>query len=463
MGTVPEAYFQFVMDYAPYVYVISPSMPDPAFGKGVLAASFALDFLCEAYSTPQFEDRKADIYNKIMSLADWVLTQQCLDPARKAYGGFQSAEDSTYYYSVDACRVIPSLLRAYKLSRDSRYLNAAKLAGGSFLKTMQEQQTYGGFARAVTYEGAWLLQLDVECLYGLIGLGMLAESYDTDHAPYYERMMDKAAFFLEQGFENLWLNFDPSDGKWHRVGLTENEVYDDPFAYALLGVYAVEGWSITCQRVYNFLNNIKASSQYPAYNPAICWAGYIDVTSRISACDYYDAVTSGILCKIRQDYDKPSLELSIKVVGAHQSEFMFWGAKHADYSPVENKYAMATVCWLAHLFLNYEPPSTPFTRVLRSKGETVQLYPIRQSSSVTDYGEPLDALAIVSSLRAEQVLIEAGYYLDDYLAVYTFLPIRVHDKIRRQGEDYEVHTVTPIIFANQRAYFKSTARRLMTN
>jgi hypothetical protein len=77
MGTVPEAYYQFIMDYAPNVYIIPPSTPDPAFGKGVLAASFAIDFLCEAYSAKQFEDRKADIYSKIVSLADWVLTQQC--------------------------------------------------------------------------------------------------------------------------------------------------------------------------------------------------------------------------------------------------------------------------------------------------------------------------------------------------------------------------------------------------
>ena len=37
---------------------------------------------------------------------------------------------------------------------------------------------------------------------------------------------------------------------------------------------------------------------------------------------------------------------------------MFWGAKHTDYSYVENKKAMVTVCWLAQLFLNYEEPST---------------------------------------------------------------------------------------------------------
>ncbi|MDI9578390.1 MAG: hypothetical protein QM398_09690 [Thermoproteota archaeon] len=461
MGTVPEAYFQFVMDYAPNVYVIPPSTPDPAFGKGVLAASFAIDFLYEAYSAPQFEDRKADIYSKIISLADWVLTQQCTDPARKAYSGFKSAEESTYYYSVDACRVIPSLLRAYELTNDSRYLEAAKLAAGTFLKTMQDQQSYGGFARAVTIGDAWLLQLDIECLYGLIGLNMLAEKYDAANAPLYRDIVNKAIGFLRAGFENLWLDFDPADSKWHRVGLTENEVYDDPFAYALVGLYEVEGFSVSCQKVYDSLNNIRASAKYPAYDPAVCWAGYIDVVGRFVACDYYDAVTSGILWKIRKNHDQPSLELSMKVIGKHSEEFMFWGAKHADYSYVENKKAMVTVCWLAELFLHYEPPTTQFTRILRSKGEAVTLYPVREAVATVSYGEALDLLAVVSPIKAEQVMLEAGYYLNDYMAFYTFLPVRVHDKIRRQGEDYEIQTVTPFAFANQRLYFKSVARRLI--
>ena len=76
--------------------------------------------------------------------------------------------------------------------------------------------------------------------------------------------MNRAVGFLRAGLENFWLDFDPTDGKWHRVGLSENEVYDDPFAYALLGLYEVEGWSVTCQRVYNFLNNIKASCTVPS-------------------------------------------------------------------------------------------------------------------------------------------------------------------------------------------------------
>ncbi len=463
MGTVPETYYQFVMDYAPNVYVIPPSTPDPAFGKGVLAASFAIDFLYEAYSAQQFADRKSAVLAKTVDLADWVLTQQCLDPVRKAYGGFQSNETSIYYYSVDACRVIPSLLRAYELIKDSRYLEAAKLSGGTFLKTMQDQQAYGGFARTVTIDDAWLLQLDIECLYGLIGLKMLAETYDRPNASLYQSIMSKAIGFLREGFENLWLDFDPTDGKWHRVGLGENEVYDDPFAYALLGLYAVEGWSVSCQKVYNTLNSIRASAKYPAYDPAVCWAGYIDVVSRFSACYYYDAVTSGILWKIRKNHDQPSLELSLKVIGKHSEEFMFWGAKHTDYSYVENKKAMVTVCWLTQLFLHYEEPTTQFTRILRSKGEAVVLYPVREAAATVDYGEPLDLLAVVSSLKVEQVMIEAGYYLNDYLAFYTFLPVRVHDKIRRQGEDYEIQTVTPFTFANQRLYFKSVARRLISS
>jgi hypothetical protein len=463
MDTVPETYYDFVMEYAPYVYVIPPDTPDPEFGRGALAASFAINFLSEAYSAKQFEDRKADVYSKIVSLADWLLTQQCLDPERKAYGGFKSSENSTYYYSVDACRAIPSLLKAYEITNKTQYLDAAKLAGATFLKTMQDQQTYGGFARAVTIGDAWLLEMDVECLYGLIGLKMLAEKHDIPNASAYQDIMDKAINFLREGFQNLWLHYDPSDERWHRVGLSENEVYDDPFAYALLGLYEVEGWSLTCQRVYNFLNNIRASAQYPAYNPAVCWAGYIDIISRFVACDYYDAVTSGILWRIRNNHDQPSLELSVKVIGKHSEEFMFWGVKHADYSFVENKKAMATVCWLAQLFLNYEEPTTRFTRILRSKGEAVVLYPVRQAAATVDYGEPLDLLAIVSPLKAEQVMLEAGYYLSDYLAFYTFLPVRVHDKLRRQGEDYEVQTVTPFTFASQRFYFKSIARRLIAS
>jgi hypothetical protein len=55
MAKVPDAYYQFIMDYAPYVYVVPESGPDMTWGKAAFAASFAIDFLYEAYFDPQFE------------------------------------------------------------------------------------------------------------------------------------------------------------------------------------------------------------------------------------------------------------------------------------------------------------------------------------------------------------------------------------------------------------------------
>ncbi len=537
MGTVPEAYYQFIMRYAPYFYVILTKMtadaasgqkdvvvedgtkfqvgysveikddahaewnkvaaingntltmenslnysyyvdkngkvegPDPSFGRGAFPAAFAIDFLYEAYSAKQFEVQRGEILNKIVELADFILTQQCTDPAKKAYGGFKSGETSTQYWSIDAGRCIPPLLKAYERTNGVDYLNAAKLAGATFLYNMQHNPSlegvhdkyYGGFARYVTIADAWSQLMMVEDLYDFIGLRMLV-NWDPDNESKYATMMEDAAEFLRSGFEELWLHFDPKpngDGKWHRVGLNETECYDDPVSFALLGLYTYEGWSLTCQRVYNFIQTIRASAQYPAYHPAICWPGYIDVVTRFPACAYYDAVTSGILWRIRAAHDKPSLQFSMQIIEKYQAQFMYWGPQFTDYSPITEQKAMTNVSWLARLFLNYQEPSIPFARILRSKGEHVLLYLVKQAADKVTYGEPLDILAIVAPIRVEEIFVELGYMINDYITVYTFAPLRHHDKIRRKGEDYEVLGVQAFDFKGETAYFKSACRRLI--
>jgi len=538
MGTVPEAYYQFITHYAPYFYVVPTNMtadaasgqkdvtvadgtkfqvgypveikddahsewntvasitgnvvtmqnnlvysyyvnkngkvegPDPSFNRGAFPAAFAIDFLYEAYSTKQFESQKTDILNKIVELADFILTQQCTDNLKKAYGGFKNSETGTEYWSIDAGRCIQPLLKAYALASTASYLDAAKLAGYTFLYNMQHQpetlgvhdKYYGGFARYVTIADAWSQQMNVEDLYDFIGLKMLAETYDITNKTRYETMMSDAIGFLRSGFEDLYLWFDPKpsgDGKWHRVGLNETEVYDDPMSFALLGLYTYEAWSLTCQKVYNFIQTIRASAQYPAYHPAICWPGYLDVVTRFPACPYYDAITSGILWKIRAAYDKPSLVFSMQIIEKYQEEFMNWGPVFTDYSPITEQKAMANVGWLSQLFLNYEEPLTSFTRILRSKGESVLLYPIRQAAESVSYGDPLDIKAIVSPTRIDEIFIEPGYMINDYINVYVFAPLRHHDKIRRKGEDYEVLGVQQFGFQGETAYFKSACRRLI--
>jgi len=456
-----EVYLQFIIDYAPYFYYIPGSGVDTEFGRGVAAAAFAIDFLYEAYQDKQFESQKTSIYNKIVSLADWVLTQQCINNTKDAYGGFKSNETSTFYYSIDACRVVPSLLKAYELTSDSDYLDAAVLAGKTFLKTMQDKQAYGGFARFVDISDVWDLKLDVECLYGLIGLKMLC-SYDSDAKSQYETMMETAVSFLREGFEKLWLYYDPSDSSWHRVGLSQNEIYDDCIAYALLGLYDYESWSLSYEKVYELINTIPASADYPGYNSSICWAGYIDVLKRKSACDYYDAVTSGILHDIRAVKDKPSLQLSAQILNLHYEEFMFWGVKFTDWSPVENKQSIITVSWLGLLLLWHKPVKTLFTPVLNAGGENITLYSIVEAGESVGYGEGVTVKAVVRLALPDEVVIEPGFMVTDFVKVYTLIPIRHHDKLMRNGVYYEVGSPQVFRFKGEPQYYAALCRRLVS-
>jgi hypothetical protein len=446
--------------------------PDPAFMRGTFPAAFAVEFLYEAYSSSQFSSRQAAILAKIVGLADWLLTQQCVNDAKRAHGGFKNGESSIEYWSIDAGRAIPALLKAYELTDDADYLDAAKLAGDTFLYNMQTQPValgvhdkyYGGFAKFVDIDDDWSQEMAVEDLYDLIGLKMLRDSYDVANETKYETMMSDAVGFLRGGFEDFFLWFDPKptgDGEWHRVGVNETEIYDDPFSFALLGLYTYEAWSLTCQKVYAFLQGIKGSAQYPGYDPSICWPGYVDVVSRFAACPYYDAITSGILGKIRKERDRPAYKFSMLVIDKYQNEFLFWGPIFTDYSPIAAQKAMANVTWLGRFFLNYEEPLTSFTGILNSHGETVELYAIREATETTLYAEPLDIAATVSPMKVEQILIEPGYYLNDYIAIYTFLPVRHHDKVRRKGEDYDLQSVQPFTFQNETIYFKSIGRRLV--
>jgi hypothetical protein len=279
----------------------------------------------------------------------------------------------------------------------------------------------------------------------------------------YQTMMDDVLKFYRSGFEELYMRYSPppsGDGEWHRIG-TSNTVYDDDFAYALCGLFRHEGWSPTVRKVYEFINSIGPSADYPAYNAAVCWSGYIDVAARKVDCEYYDAVTSGILWQIRTGHDKSALEFSFDVIDSHQEDFMYWGVKFSDYSPVENKKATVTVSWLAMLFLKYSPPITPFTRILRSHGEDVTVYPVRQAEESVTYGEGVTIKAMVSPARPDEVILESGYFVNDYIAVHVFAPIRHRDKIQRKGVDYEVGPVEEFDFQGQLMYRRAVCRRLL--
>jgi len=469
MGAL-QIYLDFLLEYAPYFYYLPETgNVDLEWGRGPAPASFAIEFLYEAYNSKKFEDMKTNIYNKIVSLADYLLSIQCVDSEKLAYGGFKSKDESNYYYSIDAMRAIPALLKAYDLTGQVGYLDAARLAGETFLYNMQHKPSllgvhdkyYGGFAQAVSIDDAWLVDMCIVDLYGLIALKSL--HVRTSEAKY-QSMIDDALAFYRSGFENLYLKYSPppyGDGGWHRTGLLENLVYDDDFSYALNGLFWYEGWSQTVKKVYETISSIGASTEYPAYNPAVCWSGYVDVINRKPACEYYDVVTAGILFEIRNTYDVVALEQSVNTLLSRPENAMFWGLKFADLNPIENKKSIVTVSWVAHLLLNYSPITSVFAKILRVYGEPVTFYRRIESTEGVSYSESATILAIVNPAQTREVIIEPGYDSDDYVRIYTLSNLSHRDKVSVGGVEYEVGPVEDFHFQNQLMYRTAICRRLI--
>jgi hypothetical protein len=151
----------------------------------------------------------------------------------------------------------------------------------------------------------------------------------------------------------------------------------------------------------------------------------------------------------------------MQIVEKYQNEFMNWGPTFTDYSPITPAKAMANVSWLAQLFLNYVEPATDLNRILALNGENLTLFPLLDVGDRTSYADGLPLKAIVATGTAGELVFEVGYAMQDYITVYSFVPLRVHDKVRRANVDYEVQTVQPFAVSGDPEYFKSVCRRLL--
>lgn len=464
-----QTILDFIMQHAPYFYYLPETgTPDPEWERGPAPAAFAINFLHEVYWAKDFETRKPDINSKIVELADYLLSIQCVDPQKQAYGGFKSKDNSNSYYSVDAMRAATALLHAYDLTSNETYLDAAKLAGGVFLYNMQHQpvllglhdQYYGGFAQAVTIGNDWLTDMHVADLYGVLSLQSLHLRTGEDE---YRTMLENALAFYRSGFEAFYLRYSPrpyGDNQWHRTGSPEDLVYDDDFSYALHALFQREGWSSSVKKVYEHINSIGACAEYPSYNPCICWAGYVDVVNRKPACEYYDMVTAGILHQIRGAYDSLALEQSVNTVLSKPDKALYWGLKFTDFTPIEEKQSVVTAAWIGHLLLNYSPLNSTFARILRAHGENIQLYNRREINGTVTYTEPATVKAFVIPAQTSEVLIEPGYASSDYVRVYTVSPIAHRDRIFWNNQQYEFEPVEDFRFQEQLIYRTAVCRRL---
>lgn len=466
---VLQDYADFIIEYAPYFYYTPGEGVDPVWGKGPAAAAHSIDFLVLCHADSRFASMQSTIYDKIVELADFLVSIQCTNNTKKAYGGFQSKEGSDYYYSIDAHRSIPALLKAYDLTANVDYYNAAVLAG-DYLYTMQHppvpsvhDQYYGGFAQFVNIGDQWGANMWVVDLYGIVGL---KELYTRTGDAKYQTILDEALAFYRQGIIDLWLYYTPppsGNGAWHRAPGTppENLIYDDDFSYALHSLYQYEGWSETVEKVFRHCSEIEPTIDHPAYQPAVGWPGYLDVINRKPDCDYYDAVTSGILALVlRKNHDGIMYEYAKKIIERHPDSFMYWGPQFSDYSPVEDKKATVTVSWLGMYLIEYSPISNKFTQILNAHGETVTFYSVI-SGETESFAEGIEIKAIVRSTESKEIFLEAGYTVDDYKTFYVFSPVRHHDKLVHKSIPYTAIGVQDFNFQKGTLYLKVLCRRLL--
>jgi hypothetical protein len=68
--------------------------------------------------------------------------------------------------------------------------------------------------------------------------------------------------------------------------------------------------------------------------------------------------------------------------------------------------------------------------------------------------------AIVLPTKAEELIIEPGFLVNDYIVLHVFAPIRRHDKVTRNGIEYEVTSFQDFAFKDEVIFRKATCRRL---
>jgi len=110
-----------------------------------------------------------------------------------------------------------------------------------------------------------------------------------------------------------------------------------------------------------------------------------------------------------------------------------------------------------------------FASILATEGENItwhqrEEHEISQDTGDMEVGEvfePTIIKAIVQPIRADQIIIEAGYSVEDYIRIYTDQAIQQKDKITWQGNDYEVLPPQTFKFRGAVEYYTAICRRLI--
>ncbi len=103
-----------------------------------------------------------------------------------------------------------------------------------------------------------------------------------------------------------------------------------------------------------------------------------------------------------------------------------------------------------------------FASILNLSGEPLSLNAVSQVND-EDSWDPtgIDFTGVVAVGTVGEIILEAGYAIDDYITIYSAQQLNQHDHITRAGIIYEVKTLHHYDLNGIPQYYKSTCRKLI--
>lgn len=110
---------------------------------------------------------------------------------------------------------------------------------------------------------------------------------------------------------------------------------------------------------------------------------------------------------------------------------------------------------------------TRFEQILQSQGEDVTWHKRQETTTDPETGDKTvtwtteTIKAIVQSISANEIMVEAGYTSEDYIRIFVTADIKHKDKITYGNVDYEVLPPQLVSFQGVTEYRTAFCRRLI--
>jgi hypothetical protein len=306
-----------------------------------------------------------DVYEKIISLSDFILSLQYADdPNEGHYGAFIKNEGDVdnYYYSTNASHCAEALLYSYQVTNVEKYREAS-INGANFLIRMQDpalgaiyEYYHAGVSHPIKNQVYTKLFMALPLF-----KAMYQETGEEKYANAGERLRNSILTFgLEVGYEYFEVDRSadgrPGDDSWHRDTTKINDVhverymYGDSASFAIRAIYEYEGYSQWLGSIYEFYNSFTGGENAVGYNPDICWAGYLSPETKTidrTGRGYYDMISVGILLPYRKGHDTEAYEISRQMMFDNPEASMIWGLRFSyeveDISPWQNNITISNI------------------------------------------------------------------------------------------------------------------------